>query len=141
MMTGNPKQKEASFKETKQKHQNIEEHVCCSSELDVSKDELANFVNNFSRGTWRYKGKLPLKCFNCGKIGHFAAKCPMRRNKSNSRIDISKIKFSDKKPFFLKLEMEYQTMNKMMNVLLNGEMKSFSLPRKTLILIKTNKEL
>jgi hypothetical protein len=23
----------------------------------------------------KYKGKLPFKCFNCGKIGHFAYKC------------------------------------------------------------------
>ena len=24
----------------------------------------------------KYKGKLPFKYFNCGKIGHFASKCP-----------------------------------------------------------------
>ena len=27
-------------------------------------------------GTDKFKGKLPFKCFNCGKIGHFASKCP-----------------------------------------------------------------
>ena len=64
----------------------------------------------------------------------------MRRNKSNSRRDISERKFSDKQNFFLKLKMEYQTMEKMMNVLLKGEMKSFSPPRKTLILMKKKKK-
>lgn len=28
------------------------------------------------RGTRKFKGKLPLICFNCRDIGHFAAKCP-----------------------------------------------------------------
>jgi hypothetical protein len=32
------------------------------------------------RGTNKYKGILPLKCFNCGKIGHFANKCPYDKN-------------------------------------------------------------
>ena len=74
MRTDDPKQTEAAFKVTKQKHQNIEKHAGYSSELDVSEDELENFVNKLLRGTGRYKGKLPFKCFNCGKIGHFAAK-------------------------------------------------------------------
>jgi len=104
MRTDDPKQKETAFKATKQKHQNIEEQVGCSSELDVSEEELANFVNKLPRGTGRYKGKLPLKCFNCGKIGHFSAKCLMRRNKSNSRRDISERKFSDKQTFFTQVE-------------------------------------
>ena len=34
------------------------------------------FVKNIKRGTSKYKGKLPLKCFNCGEIGHCASKCP-----------------------------------------------------------------
>jgi hypothetical protein len=33
-------------------------------------------VRNLNRGSRKYKGMLPLKCFNFGKIGHFANKCP-----------------------------------------------------------------
>jgi len=37
-------------------------------------------VRKLKRGTSTYKGNLPLKCFNCGEIGHFASKCPYARN-------------------------------------------------------------
>ena len=36
-------------------------------------DEEALFINKLERGTRKYKGKLPLKCFNCGRIGHFSS--------------------------------------------------------------------
>ena len=36
------------------------------------------FTKGLQRGTDKYKGKLPFKCFNCGKIGHFASKCPYK---------------------------------------------------------------
>ena len=38
-------------------------------------DEEALFVSKLKKGTGKYKGKLPLKCFNCGRIGHFSHKC------------------------------------------------------------------
>ena len=34
-------------------------------------DEEAFFINKLERGTGKYKGKLPLKCFNCGRVGKF----------------------------------------------------------------------
>jgi hypothetical protein len=38
---------------------------------------VANFVKRLNKGTNdRYRGKLPLICFNYDGIGHFANKCP-----------------------------------------------------------------
>jgi hypothetical protein len=47
-------------------------------------EEMANFVKRLNKGTNdRYKGKFPLICFNCDGIGHFANKCPQKKNKTN----------------------------------------------------------
>ena len=43
---------------------------------NLSDEEEANFIRKLKKGSSKYKGKLPFKCFNCGKIGHFASKCP-----------------------------------------------------------------
>jgi len=39
-------------------------------------EEESNFVKNLQQGTGRFIGKLPFKCFACGRVSHYAAKCP-----------------------------------------------------------------
>jgi hypothetical protein len=58
--------REASFKENKNTNPDI-----------VEIEE--NFVRILVKGSGKYKGKLPLKCFKCGKIGQFSSKCPHNR--------------------------------------------------------------
>ena len=45
---------------------------------------MANFVKRLNKGTNdRYRGKLPLICFNYDGIGHFANKCPHKKNRND----------------------------------------------------------
>jgi hypothetical protein len=42
---------------------------------------VANFVKILNKGTnGRYRGNIPLICFNCDGIGHFANKFPHNKN-------------------------------------------------------------
>jgi hypothetical protein len=43
---------------------------------DIYDEETANFIKKLKKGTGKYKGKIPLICFNRGKIGHFSNKYP-----------------------------------------------------------------
>ena len=47
-----------------------------------SNGEEAKFVRILDRGTGKYKGKLPFKCFNYGRVGHYASKCPHKKTKN-----------------------------------------------------------
>lgn len=47
----------------------------------MEQDELeALIARRVPRGKGKYKGKLPLKCFSCNKIGHIAARCLDNKN-------------------------------------------------------------
>jgi hypothetical protein len=63
--------REASFKAAKN----------TNSDLD---DIEAKFVRRLKKGSGKYQGKIPFKYFNCGKIGHFAYKCPRHKKDQNS---------------------------------------------------------
>ena len=58
--------REASFKANK----NID------SEMDVTEEK---FVRRLKKGSGKYKGNMPFKCFNYGKICHLASKCPHKQ--------------------------------------------------------------
>jgi hypothetical protein len=61
-------------------------------------EEVANFVKRLNKGTnGRYRGKLPLICFNCDGIGHFANKFPRKKKRSDEGY--SKGKRTKKKVF------------------------------------------
>jgi hypothetical protein len=63
--------REASFKADKN----------TDSELDDIEEKI---VRRLKKGSGKYQGKLPFKCFNCGEICHFASKCPHQKKYHNS---------------------------------------------------------
>eukprot|EP00253_Pinus_taeda_P004612 PITA_04612 len=47
-----------------------------ASHIPEEEEEESNFVRNLQRGSGRFRGKLPFKCFACGRVGNYSAKCP-----------------------------------------------------------------
>ncbi|XP_042476297.1 uncharacterized protein LOC122057990 [Macadamia integrifolia] len=79
MVKPKPIEKEAAFKALKKLKSNED------SEQKDSDDELiAYLARKLKKGTGKYEGKLPLKCFNCDGIGHFTSKCPKNDKLSDS---------------------------------------------------------
>jgi hypothetical protein len=96
----NPDVKEASFKASKISKQKKKEQEEYSSNNDVSEDdeEVANFVKRLNKGTnGRYRGKLPLICFNCDGIGHFANKCPHKKKRNDEGYSKGKHTYKGKR--------------------------------------------
>jgi hypothetical protein len=81
----NPDVKEAAFKaskRSKKKKKEQEEYISSSDALDDDED-VDNFIKILNKGTnGRYRGKIPLICFNCDGIGHFANKCPHKKKRN-----------------------------------------------------------
>lgn len=55
------------------------------------------------RGTGKYKGKLPLKCFACNKIGHIVVNCPNGENE-HKRDKIKKYKGKGKRDCLIAID-------------------------------------
>jgi hypothetical protein len=65
---------------------------------------VANFIKRLNKRTnGRYRGNLPLICFNCDGIGHFSNKCPYKKKKNDEGYSkgkhIYKGKITTKKVF------------------------------------------
>ena len=97
----NPSKKEVDFKAAKRDKKKVETEI--NNHEDSKEDvEEAKFVKNLIIGSGPYKGKLPLKCFDCGRIWHFVSKCPFNKHsdgeeESNRKTKEYKKKY--KKPF------------------------------------------
>ena len=101
MRKGGPSSKDATFKASKSKKG--KERNDCSDDSDVE-SELAQFVRKMKKGS-KLKGKYPLICFKCKKIGHYAAKFPHKYDsddEGNSKRKVYKKKGINKKNLFSK---------------------------------------
>ena len=104
----NPDIKEVDFKaskRSKQKGKKKEKEHSSNSDISEDNEEMANFVKRLNKATnGRYKGNIPLICFNFDGICHFANKFPHKKNKRNdedysNRIQTHKGKGTTKKVF------------------------------------------
>ena len=55
-----------------------------SSDINTNEEDVeqleALMVRRFHKGKGKFKGKLPIICFNCNEAGHIAAICPYKKN-------------------------------------------------------------
>jgi hypothetical protein len=96
----NPDVKEAAFKASKRSKKKKKEQEEYSNNSDASEDdeEVANFVKRLNKGTnGRYRGNLPLICFNCDGIGHFANKCPHKKKRNDEGYSKGKHTYKGKR--------------------------------------------
>jgi hypothetical protein len=71
-------------KRSKKKGKKKQKEHSSSSDVSEDSEEVTNFVRRLNKGTnGRYRGKIPLICFNCGGIGHFYNKCPHNKKRND----------------------------------------------------------
>eukprot|EP00253_Pinus_taeda_P031757 PITA_31757 len=69
MSKGGPSdRKESAFKASRKGDLYVSRHIS-------EEEEEPNFVKNLQQGAGRFRGKLPFKCFACGRVNYYAAKC------------------------------------------------------------------
>ena len=67
--------REAAFKV--EKCMKEKEYMCSCSD-----EEEAKFVKRLDKGMVKYKGKIPFKCFNFGRVRHYASKFPHKKKEN-----------------------------------------------------------
>ena len=71
-----------SLKEPDDKRKMKKEYV--SNDSDIDEEDVvqlrALLERRFHKGKFKFKGKLPIICFNCNEVGHIAARCPEEKN-------------------------------------------------------------
>eukprot|EP00253_Pinus_taeda_P029275 PITA_29275 len=96
MRKGGPSdRREVAFKATGKGHYYELGHMS-------EEEEESNFFKNLQRGAGRFRGKLPFKCFACGRVGHYAAKCRHKNklNKGKEPVRWNKKKNVSKKSYY-----------------------------------------
>ena len=75
----------------------MKKYVDSDSEIDDEDiEELeALLAKKFHRGKGKYKGKMPIICFNCHEVGHISARCPKKKNKDEKYGDKYKSRRDD----------------------------------------------
>ena len=99
---------EAVFKVSKETKMS---EIPSKNHSENSDDEESLFIKKLKRGIHKYKGKIPLKCFNCVIIEHFASKFPYPKQDNNNEREASKKlkkgKTKNKKNFKEKMKILY----------------------------------
>ena len=55
-----------------------------SSDSDIDEEDVeqleALLIRRFHKDKGKFKGKLPIICFNFNEVGHIATRCPKKKN-------------------------------------------------------------
>ena len=86
-----------------------------SGHISEEEDE-ANIVKKLQRGSGRFRGKLPFKCFACGRVSHYDARCPHKdkyeKGKEYAKENIKQV-VNKRSYYTMKIAMVYIIVMKM----------------------------